>query len=235
MRYLSDDLRDRLAAEYVLGTLAGRARARFAGLLRYDPQLRRRVAQWEARLGPMADALPPVPPPARVWHAIEQRISSNRGARGAAWTSLAFWRGLTAAACALLLAVAVYLASAPPGDLQPSTLAVLADSGQQPVLMVSWPKQKSADKFVTVKLLAQPTVAAGKAWELWMLPGGDRKPISIGLVRTAQGQTFKLSAAAGNVLGEAWGFAVSVEPPGGSPTGQPTGPVILQGRCVKVA
>jgi anti-sigma-K factor RskA len=31
-----------------------------------------------------------------------------------------------------------------------------------------------------------------------------------------------------------WSMAISVEPAGGSPTGAPTGPVILSGPCVKL-
>ena len=42
--YKNPQLRDKLAAEYVVGTLRGRARARFQALLRYDPDLRRIVA-----------------------------------------------------------------------------------------------------------------------------------------------------------------------------------------------
>ena len=61
--YRNPELRDRLAAEYVLGTLRGRARARFQSLLRYDPGLRRFVAEWEARIAPLAAAAGEIPPP----------------------------------------------------------------------------------------------------------------------------------------------------------------------------
>ena len=54
--YRNPQLRDKLAAEYVVGTLRGRARARFQALLRYDPDLRRIVEEWEARLTPLTAA-----------------------------------------------------------------------------------------------------------------------------------------------------------------------------------
>ena len=50
MRYRNKpELQQRLAAEYVLGTLRGRARARFQEWLRRDAALRRVVEAWEAR------------------------------------------------------------------------------------------------------------------------------------------------------------------------------------------
>ena len=84
--YTKPELRDRLAAEYVLGTLRGRARARFESLLRYDPSLRRTVAEWEASITPLAAAASEIAPPARVWQAISRRIAGTARAGG----SLAF-------------------------------------------------------------------------------------------------------------------------------------------------
>src|SRR5919108_3078886 len=90
--YSSPKLRDALAAEYVIGTLRGRARERFESLMRYDPQLRRLVAEWEARLTPLAGAAGEIAPPSRVWKALSRRIEGSASRAG--WgTSLALWRG----------------------------------------------------------------------------------------------------------------------------------------------
>ena len=78
--YKNPQLRDKLAAEYVLGTLRGRARDALPALLRYDPDLRRIVAEWEARLTPLAAAAGEIAPPARVWQAIVE-AHRRRGAR----------------------------------------------------------------------------------------------------------------------------------------------------------
>ena len=95
MRYQNEKLRDMLAAEYVLGTLSGRVRARFQRLMQYDPQLRQAVTQWEARLNPLAGALPETAPRERVWQAIQTRIE-RRAPRRDLWSSLGFWRGFAA-------------------------------------------------------------------------------------------------------------------------------------------
>jgi len=86
MRYESDALQDRLAAEFVLGNLRGPARSRLVTLMRYRPGLRAKVAQWEERLFPLVMRAPAVKAPPRVWRAIHARISPHAasawGARG---------------------------------------------------------------------------------------------------------------------------------------------------------
>ena len=53
MRYQNEQLQDRLAAEFALGNLRGAARNRLLALMRLDPGLRAKVAQWEERLFPL--------------------------------------------------------------------------------------------------------------------------------------------------------------------------------------
>jgi len=54
----------------------------------------------------------------------------------------------------------------------------------------------------------------------------------LGLV-SDQKAILRLAAAADQSLGDVPTLAVSLEPQGGSPTGQPTGPVLYTGPCVK--
>ena len=72
-------LRDALAAEYVLGTLAGRARRRFEAWLKPDAALRLTVSEWEARLTPMAAVIEEVLPPKRLWERVSSHPSTHRG------------------------------------------------------------------------------------------------------------------------------------------------------------
>ena len=51
MDYSRPELADRLAAEYVLGTLRGPARRRFEALLPAHPALNRAMLDWQRRAG----------------------------------------------------------------------------------------------------------------------------------------------------------------------------------------
>jgi anti-sigma-K factor RskA len=234
-RYRNPELRDRLAAEYVLGTLTRRARSRFQSLMRYDPDLRQIVADWEARLVPLAYAAPEIAPPAHLWRRLEQRIGqTKRSPRW--WESLAFWRTLavTSAAFALILGIAIGVAPRPEPPM--SMVAVMSDDRGLPALVVSWPQMERArDPHIRVKILQEhPTMSPTSSWELWVLPGGNAAPLSLGLVSLDPVQVMKLPPAVVDKMTGACGVAMSVEPPGGSPTGAPTGPVIFKGQCVRI-
>jgi anti-sigma-K factor RskA len=233
--YSNPQLRDALAAEYVIGTLRGRARARFESLLRYDPALRRLVEEWEARLTPLAAAAGDIAPPQRVWQALSRRIAGT-GSGAGWWASLAFWRGIAVTATAFTLMLSAILATAPRPEPPMAMVAVMNDDRGQPALVVSWPPMKEMrDPHIRVKVVqAHPVMEAGTAWEMWMLPGGEAAPVSLGLITTDRDQVMKVQPALAHKMGGAWGIAMSVEPAGGSKTGAPTGPVIFKGQCVKV-
>jgi anti-sigma-K factor RskA len=246
-RYRQPGLRDRLAAEYVLGTLNGPARRRLQALARYDPALRGAIADWEARLVPMADALPGRPPPARVWDRVRARIGARAepGMRRP-YARLALWRAVAIAAtlCSIALAAWVGVATqsppAPPIAAHGGRmLALLSDERAQPAMTVSWPTEAGADGQVEVVIriiMPHPVLGPDQNWELWALPpaGRDAAPRSLGLIGIEREQRMKVDAALLQTLLEASGVALSVEPRGGSPTGRPTGPVMLRGPCVKV-
>jgi anti-sigma-K factor RskA len=238
------ELQERLAAEYALGTLRGRARARLARALREDAGLARSVAEWESRLAPLADAVRPVRPPARVWREIEARLPAAAAAGW--WENLAFWRGLglaaSGAAAALLVAVATLSPQAPapapaPVVLKvPSTemaevyLAVLADPKTQKPLLLASVNQRS-DRL-QVRTLDPAIRVADKDLELWALPAG-KAPRSLGVLGAGERATLRLASAAERSLADVPALAVSLEPKGGSPKGAPTGPVLAVGPCVK--
>lgn len=235
MNYRNPQLRSKLAAEYVLGTLHGAARKRFQSLLRYDAGLRALVAQWETWLMPLALTAGEMTPPARVWHGIEARINPA-SARNRWWHSLALWRGLAVAGAIAAITFGVLLQTAPAPEPPVAVVAVMNNEQSRPAMVVSWPPQKSLrEPHLRVRIIDEhATMAANTAWQLWMLPGGNRAPVSLGLITTAAVQTVKLPRALANNMGAAWGMALSVEPAGGSPTGAPTGPVIYKGQCVRM-
>ncbi len=233
--YKNPQLRDRLAAEYVLGTLRGRARARFESLQRYDPSLRRIVAEWEARITPLAIGAGEIVPPARVWEALSRRIAgAPRDKSG--WAGFAFWRGLAVTSTAFVLMLATFIGLAPKPEAPMAMVAVMNDNKGQPAMVVSWPPMEGMrDPHIRVKIVQEhPVMAAGTSWEMWMLPGDKAAPVSLGLITTDRDQVMKVKPALARRMGEAWGIAMSVEPAQGSPTGAPSGPVIFKGQCVKI-
>jgi anti-sigma-K factor RskA len=234
-RYTNPELRDRLAAEYVLGTLRGRARARFESLQRYDPELRRTVAEWETRITPLAHAAAEIPPPARVWRAIEQRVASASHDKSG-WAGLTFWRALAVTSTAFALILATFIGMTPRPEPPMAMVAVLNDEKEQPAMVVSWPPMKAMrEPHIRIKVVQEhPVMAAGTSWEMWMLPGGKAAPVSMGLISIDRDQVMKLAPALAARMGDAWGIAMSIEPARGSPTGAPTGPVIFKGQCVKI-
>ena len=219
------DRTDALAAEYVLGTLRGRARSRFERALRTQAALGDAVRRWEERLLPLAQALPPVAPPERVWRAIESRIGGARAPRASFGSSLGWWRGLALASLAAVVVLAALLLR--PGAERPegAVLAVLAGSDAKAALVAS------ADRFgryLTVKAISRIDVPPDRSLQLWMLPGSG-SPRSLGVIDTTTAARVALSGPADEALRDIPSLAISLEPRGGSPTGLPTGPVLYTG------
>lgn len=246
MDYSRPELADKLAAEYALGTLHGRARRRFETLLPAHPALRRATQDWERRLETLSAATPAVTPPPRVWHSIQRRLFDAQTAPSAAganvgqmatdaarsvvrwWERLALWQG--AAGLATVAAIALGVLLSQPSPVQPPIVVVMgaqtdaAGHGIQPASFVA---SVSGDgRSLVLKPLSEgQTVALNKALELWAVPA-QGAPRSLGLV-SQQNATTVLRTA---LLKDTAAFAISVEPPGGSPSGQPTGPIVSVGK-----
>ena len=96
-RYQDPKLYEQLAGEYVLGTLQGRARQRFAQLVAQRSYLRNAVNQWEQRLDSLNTQITAQPPPQRVWRNISREldiISNQAGRIGQIgfWNNILLWR-----------------------------------------------------------------------------------------------------------------------------------------------
>ncbi len=236
MRFRDEALRDKLAAEYVLGTMSARARRRFDIHLRGNPQLRRAVGQWESRLAPLTDALPAIEPPARVWQAIKARLKIGQALRPGFWESLSFWRGSSFASALLAVALIVMVAlPKPEAPVDAGRMVVVMNdlATRKPAMTATWEPGQGAGRTLRIRVIGHAEMAPNTAWELWMLPDGDQKPVSLGLITTHETQVVKIPQALAVKLDAALGLAMSVEPAGGSPTGLPTGPVLYAGDCIK--
>ena len=141
-------------------------------------------------------------------------------------------RGLVTglASVAVVVMAALLARPVPEPAAQPPIVVVMAAQGQANqggVHPVGFVASVSGDcrSLVLKPLDDHQQVAVNKALELWAVPAKGA-PRSLGLVSDQRATT----VLRGQLLRDTAAFAVSVEPPGGSPTGAPTGPVISVGH-----
>jgi anti-sigma-K factor RskA len=223
----SDDI---VAAEYVLGVMDASERSATARRIDADAAFARLVDSWEVRLSPLASAYQPVEPAPSVKSAIDRQLFSAPAATQASagrglWSSLAFWRGLAAAAVA---AFVLYLAMPfiyPPAVLPQNRLvASLAADGSDVRYLVVY---DGTHGDVALSHVSGER-AEGHDFELWMIEG-QNPPVSMGVIPVGSTTHLVIEPEAQEKLDAGAVLAVSLEPKGGSPTGQPTGPVVARG------
>ena len=227
MDYSRRHLADRLAAEYVLGTLRGPARRRLENLLSAHPALREAVAQWQQRLSPLSVTVEEVTPSAQVWRNIEQRLFGERAPAPTPtlWQRLALWRGLAGVATAATVAMFV-VGSRVPAPQAPIIVVLGSNPEAAQALNASFVASVTADgRALVLRPINDLAPTPGRALELWAVPA-QGAPRSLGVVAREGGTTV---LKAGLLQGTA-AFAVSLEPAGGSPTGAPTGPIVALGK-----
>jgi anti-sigma-K factor RskA len=221
-----------VAAEYVLGVLSLADRRQAQQRLAHDQAFAEEVAFWEERLGTFADAVVPVAPPERGWSRIARAIRAPdpSTARESLWQSLIFWRSFAIGSAALAAAsigalTFIEISPAP----RPPLLATLGASNGQPTFVAAVNAGGTNLMVVPAALLTSDP----RAMELWLIPAGD-KPHSLGLIEP--GRPVRLDVPRDLVarINADAALAVSMEPPGGSPTGQPTGPVVASGKLTSL-
>ncbi|WP_348814622.1 anti-sigma factor [Halomonas sp. H10-59] len=233
------DDKDMLAAEFVLGTLDRDERDRVHRQRQHDSELEQRIGEWESRLAPLADEIQDLTPGPDLLPLIQQRIKAiEDAARGDTASNappstasvtplhrrLAFWKAATglSSAAAVILA-AVLLAQPSPSTSESNFVAVFQQDDRQPAFMLSVNLEQR-------RLHVRPVSAEplpDRSYQLWIKHDDlGSAPRSVGVLD----DDLSLDQAAlrdyePELLKHAT-FGISVEPPGGSPTGQPTGPAI---------
>ena len=228
-----------LAAEYVLGVLSAEERRKVEARMAEEASFAREVEGWEERLGGMASYVPPATPPAQTWLRIEASLGAdrrrpppcNRHRRGRASRSGA------------------PSASAPPRwPLRASPGSSISARIRQrrcrarPLLATLTGLKTNQPNFVAaigadgVSLTIVPAALLTtdkRSMELWLIPQGG-KPASLGLIAAGQPVRLNVPPELLQHVGRGATLAVSLEPPGGSPTGQPTGEVIAHGNLTNL-
>lgn len=165
---------DLQAAEYVLGSLSEEDRSVFEKLLQSDPDVQRRVLDWEIRFDPLHRNTRPVEPSPQVFEKIKARVGLHADASGnqqqiphntdlvslKEWREhVRFWRtisGCVMAAAAVLIGFLVFnpvrllpTSGAPAvTDAQITTVSVLENESGEPIWAISYkpPSQQSGQQ-----------------------------------------------------------------------------------------
>lgn len=227
---------DILVAEYVLGVLDATEHDRVRRLIADNPLLQAEETFWQSRLSTLDENFEEVHAPANAWSGIEGKLfetTAQTGPMASFWDSLNFWRGLASGAAAVAV-MAIGFAT-----LQPQTADVPADTTQ---LVASLTAEDSDVSYFALYDGDSGTVhltglrgepVADQDFELWVIHP-DEAPVSLGVVPVSARSEAVLSDVDRAKVNDGTVFAVTLEPLGGSPDGNPTGPVVAAGAVTRI-
>jgi len=210
--------RDLDAAERALGTLP---RTR-----RESVKARHLRERWEQRLAALLKPVEPVTPPPGMFARISEHLAhvetlhalrrTRRGARR--WQGISLVAGLAVVALSTALLRPVLF---PQADTARYVAVVTAEATGETAMVVEFDTATGIATVIPVGIDAPQD----RHFQMWRVPAGESVPVSIGLLPDTPVTRRNIVAAPGDV------FAISVEQPGGSPTGQPTdaryfGPIV---------
>ena len=243
-RYQSPELYERLSAEYVLGTLHGKALVRFEKLMRERPYIQYSVDLWQDRFASAVEFLPGEKPPQHVWTSIQKEIhrhsspqatQQQRAVTTTGWLSKLLhgsgvWQVATAA-MSLVFATVLLLPEKHAKHMpMPSYVAVLEGDHQTPMMVTLGDQAK---RVVSVRVMEMPQLTSEQDLQLWAVHSPQSIPIPIGLLRRDNMETqLQLSPSQWQRIDGAKTFAISFEPKGGSPSDRPTGKIMYKGQCL---
>ncbi len=238
-RYQNPDVFEPLAMAYALGTLQGRARARFEQLMVRHFYLRVVTEAYEQQFAGLVDLLPSEAPSAAVWQRLETELGLEQAAGKVAakpakqapkWLAWSEWFHWPAMAFASVLA---------------AVLTVLIMNNVEPDAYVARLESVTAERFalasVSKKEMAIKVAMAGELemdeglqptlWCLSKKPG--EKPIRMGVLN-ASGQTqLPINADTFRGLGEVSRLLITLEPVGQADVVEPAGAKILAGDLLQ--
>ncbi len=253
------DDEDLTAAEYVLGVLDGPQRAAAEARADQEPAFAREILAWVVRLTPWIEAIPSVTPSAHLWIRIETAIEratkahaspppTPLAANDAPPRGLLLWKiwamSATAVAAAALLTIG--LRPGLPGVNSTHRPSILAEvgGGSDHTLVATLGLTAGGASAVTVAydpihstIYASPdadfSVPKSRSAELWLIPS-DGKPRPMGVIDATKPATMPMPEKFRTLARAKVTLALSIEPDGGSPTGQPTGPVVAAGKFAQL-
>jgi len=229
--------RDLLAAEYALGLLEGEALLEARGLAASDRAFAGAVESWHERLAPWLDDIGEQAPPATAWDRVRAAIAAAPAGGNVIELKrrLGVWQGLTAAATAVAASLALVVcfnATRQPSAIETPAAPIMAASLMSPAKEVMLSAAFEADGRTLTLMPGKMAPPPGRSVQLWVIPA-DGKPRSLGMVGgKAERMVVKLEMV--EHFHEQPMLALSIEPEGGAPGGQPSGPMVASGQLRNV-
>ncbi len=237
--------KEALAAEFALGLLDPERAAYCAALARSDANFAARVEIWRRNLIEIDMTVSPEPATQVLWQRIETGIASATATKAAhssrdairqtregwfttLWSYLPAWRamGITAATACLVLAITLIVQTRDVARL-PVMVAVMMSEQNRPLALVNT-FRSGRTELIPLEALAAPE---GKSLQVWTLWDRGRGPVSVGLLEVMQSVNLAVAGLPATIPDQL--FEVTLEPAGGSPTGRPTGPILMKGNASK--
>ena len=223
MRLDGHAMLDALCGEYLVGTLRGAARRRFERALAEESGVAVRLRRWQ-ELAPRYSMKAEAQPPRHGWSRLEAELGLAQYRMP--WHRRGdFWGAAAALAASVVLIIAFVIQINEPAR----RLVEIAElsATDDPLRVIA---QRSRDGGTLALRATKPMVAGPKrSYELWLIPAEGGDPVSLAVL-DALDASFALDERHRGRVRPGASLAVSTEPAGGSPTGKPTGPVILAGR-----
>ncbi len=220
------DTPDIRAAEYVLRLMPADEESRFEDEMARSPELSSEVAGWLLHFEGLNDGFEPQKPRKAVRKELMDRLFGDVTEKPSFLDRVALWRGLSLASltAVAVLALLAFQPPAPPPQ-GPTFVSEIAAPDDSLRLLAVYDGAQDRLQVTRTAGAARP----GRVLELWAIPG-DNAPVSLGVLPEDGRATLTLPAelaAQGPLV-----LAISDEPPGGSPTGAPTGDVLALGEAV---
>ncbi len=236
-----------LAGDYVFGTLDARARTVVMELRASDPSFDGLVRDLERQFAPLLLQVPEIEPPTALkdkvlrqildlgdethTRRVQLREADNMSRLRQA---IAVWRFVAVASILAVLGLltALVLARMAVPDLNaPVYVSVLTpyEPGKDdlaPAFAASLDLGRNELRVERVGI-GPP---AEKTYELWAVGGAHHAPVTLGLVTSGLRVPLSKLGGADYLMLSEMQLVISLEPPGGSQTGQPTGPIAYIGK-----
>lgn len=240
-RYQSPEIIDHLAANYVLGTLSSRVKARtnkLRGEIEYK-ELDKQIQFWEQKMSPLNEKTAEVAPKADTWQHIQAKLNHTAGKapEKTPWYhffNIRFYQ--IATACSILLIALLSIQSLQVEQQNPGSLsyvAVLADATQNPQVVAA---TYGESQTLLLDILGLPQINDDETLELWVTSKTDKQARSLGEIPTNVASfTRQLSDAEWRLIKDSDSLLITVEETGGSPIGEPSGKIISSGACIRLS